>query len=296
MPKFVCFYRRFMKTHYWRISLFLVWGYIIAGCDIIDFPYKEATQNTNVFTCTDSSGFSTTRKVLIEDYTGFKCGNCPEAADVAKTILHEYPNKVVVIGVHAGAFAKPDNNHTTDFRTPVGTEWDNFFGVGAAGNPNGMVNRIKWNNEMIVPYTLWRAATEQYLANLPYIAGIQLCKQYNETENKLKVKVDVKYTIKRDTADFLGVYLIEDSVVAYQKDYRLINADVPDYVHEHVLRAALNSTWGRPVTNDASAEIGKIYTNTFEIAIDPAWRRNHLKVVAFLRNNSTQEIIQVERY
>ena len=284
-----------INHHIWRFWL-CVLGITIVGCDIVEAPYKEATQNSESFVCIDSTGFSTIRKVLIEDYTGFKCGNCPVASDEAKSVLQAYPGKVVVVGVHAGYFAKPDASHTTDFRTPPGTDWDNFFGISAAGNPNGMINRMKWGGQMIVPYTSWHTATEQYLQNLPFIAGMQICKQYEEAENKLKVRVDVRYASNRDTIDYLGVYLIEDSVVAYQKDYRLTPSDIPDYVHEHVLRAALNGTWGGVLTNTTTIVANKIYTNTFEIPINPIWRKNHLKVVALLRNNITQEIIQTEQY
>lgn len=279
----------------WKYWL-LILGIAATGCDLIEAPYKEVSQNTTSFTCTDSTGFSTIRKIFIEDYTGFKCGNCPAASDEAKTILQAYPGKVVVMGIHAGYFAKPDAAHTTDLRTTPGTEWDNFFGISAAGNPNGMVNRIKWGSQMIVPYTSWHTAAEQYLQNLPFIAGMQLCKYYDAPENKLKVKVDVRYTSNRDTVDYLGVYLVEDSLVAYQKDYRLNPSDIPGYVHEHVLRAALNGTWGGLLTNATSIVANKVYTNLFEIPIDPIWRKDHLKVVALLRNNTTQEIIQVEQY
>ena len=33
-------------------------------------------------------------------------------------------------------------NFTTDFTSITGNEWDAFFGNSAAGNPNGMVNRV----------------------------------------------------------------------------------------------------------------------------------------------------------
>ena len=62
------------------------------------------------------------RKVLLEDYTGFKCVNCPAAAHEAHLLQEFYGDQMVVMGVHAGYYAEPDGsgNYTTDLTTTTG--------------------------------------------------------------------------------------------------------------------------------------------------------------------------------
>ena len=64
------------------------------------------------------------KKVLIEDFTGHTCQNCPQAADEIHTLqqISAYQGKIVAIGIHAGFFAETNTNFPTDFRTPEGTE------------------------------------------------------------------------------------------------------------------------------------------------------------------------------
>src|SRR5204862_7030097 len=95
-----------------------------------------------------------TRKILIEDYTGFKCGNCPAGASILYNQLKPiYGNDLITIAVHASpsnTFTEPSppaslppnapaGSYSTDFRTPAGEAWLAFFNVSA--NRNGMVSR-----------------------------------------------------------------------------------------------------------------------------------------------------------
>ena len=61
------------------------------------------------------------RKILIEDFTGHKCQNCPDAAAEIHNIQNTFPNQVVAIAIHAGYFSEPNPPQapylTTDFRT-----------------------------------------------------------------------------------------------------------------------------------------------------------------------------------
>ena len=60
------------------------------GCDKIDAPYLEKpvindTTDTNTYV----------QKVLIEDFTGHRCGNCPRAHEALKALEDLYGSKIV---------------------------------------------------------------------------------------------------------------------------------------------------------------------------------------------------------
>src|SRR5688572_17264194 len=74
---------------------------LFSSCDDVDPPYTQTVSGPT------SSG--TTRKILIEDYTGFKCGNCPAAATtIYNTLLPVFGQDLITIGVHAS----PSNTFT----------------------------------------------------------------------------------------------------------------------------------------------------------------------------------------
>jgi len=108
-----------------------------------------------------------TKKVLVEDYTGHLCGNCPDAGVyLNETLKPLYNHSLVVISVHAGFFAgfnpgcaacgigEPGGSFRTDFNTTAGTAWNTFFGI--TGNPKGMIDRIDYPTAThSKAYTAW---------------------------------------------------------------------------------------------------------------------------------------------
>ncbi len=64
------------------------------------------------------------KKVLVEDYTGHKCGNCPAAAEVLTALESQYPGKIVPLAIHAGFFAAVSAAYPTDFRNAAGNAYD----------------------------------------------------------------------------------------------------------------------------------------------------------------------------
>ena len=82
------------------------------------------------------------RVVLLEEFTGVQCTNCPAAAKVAQSLLSEYPDNLVVVGLHGrntGDFGKPFENEQ-DFRISDVEAYYDEFGP-TDGYPCGMVNR-----------------------------------------------------------------------------------------------------------------------------------------------------------
>lgn len=249
------------------------------------------------------------RKVLVEDYTGHTCGNCPRAAENATTIASMYGDSAIIIAIHAGTQFSPPAppKFPEDFRTPVGTDWDNFFGMSAAGLPKGCVNRSQ------IPYpqprTTW-SVTAGNILNNPQDAKMLVTTTLDTS--KMLVNIDVKTTFLKafpGTTMNICVVVTEDSIVARQKDYAppagvtVENGDErPDYEFEHMLRGSVNGSWGNllmadPLINDT---ISKSYTchqlNPWPvIPAKPKYNLKHTTIVVFIYNTATKEIIQVEK-
>jgi len=278
-----------------------LFAFVIVGCDKVDAPYKE-TQNatppdtTKPTTNSDTDYvFDATRKILVEDYTGHQCGNCPKAAEKLEELIGIYGNKVVPLAVHAGFFADiAAAPFTKDFKTSVGNELDTYFGNSVAGNPNGMVNRKGFPNSHIQNLNSWNGLLSPITTTNPDIV-LAIKNKYDAATNVVETKIYTKFKSSLTGNYKLCVYLTEDSIIDAQTDYRLTPDDVnPNYLFEHVLRASFNSTWGETIATDPFASEINVLRNKYSMSLSgKLFNLSHpCNVVAFIYNDITKEVIQ----
>src|SRR3989339_1616165 len=78
--------------------------FLFSSCDEVSQPYLQTKKSFP-----SDTGFI--KKILLEDYTGFKCGNCPpshvEAERLTKAWPDGYGKRIIVLTVHAGYYADP---------------------------------------------------------------------------------------------------------------------------------------------------------------------------------------------
>ncbi len=242
--------------------------------------------------------YDSVRTVLLEDYTGFRCSNCPQAAEELKRIQCLYGARVVPLAVHVSqTFAEPQNNpdgsFSTDFRTPIGNIYESEFGTGLF-LPNGMVNRRQFQGAFSQLYNSWEGHVAGILAQPPE-ALIDLSVNYNEGTRLATAELKVSALEDMNAAPYrLVVLLSEDSIVDWQSDNRFNPPKISDYVHMHTLRAGFNGAWGDPVNGGAPMAAGFTETTTKSLVIDPNFVDHHCNVVAFIFRDDTKQVIQAE--
>jgi hypothetical protein len=257
---------------------------IFNSCEKVDAPYEK-----------DPQACRGTRKVLVEDFTGHKCGNCPRATkniyNIKKTLCDE---RIIVMSIHAGFFASTNlPPYTYDFKCDVGDTIDQDFGVSAVGNPNGMVNRKKVNGSYIISSTQWGSEVAKIIADTStYPISFDILTILNGASGELATDVRINLDTNLVEPHRLCVYLVEDSIINYQKDYDTTPEDVPDYVHRDVLRGSMNGADGTRISNSA---VGGTVFYGFEKTLDPSWNFSEMSVIVFLFNETTKEILQVEQ-
>jgi len=276
-----------MKTRAVFLGLFFLG--VLQSCDIVDGPYS-----TNAGGTPDTTE-QVVRKILIEDFTGHQCGNCPRAAEALKAIEELYPGQIIPLGIHVGFFAEPTSsgNYTADYRSETGNELDQFYGNSIAGLPNGLINRISFDSNPIVQYTDWSSKAAQ-LVSLPPDATIDLNPQYNEALRSLQISADVAILTTLSDSLHIAFYLSEDNIVSPQKDYSLTPSTIVDYTHRHVLRGSMNGTWGLPLSTGTSFAAGSTLSSNATFTIPANWNDSNLHVVAILFRAISKEVIQAE--
>jgi thiol-disulfide isomerase/thioredoxin len=253
---------------------------------------------------------SNTRKVLLEDFTGHTCGNCPPAAVKAEQLYKSYNGNLIVIANHVSkTFAAPKTlAYFEDFRDPASTDWDVFFSMSASGLPKGTVNRMLIGDKYPQNFSSWEGNVLTEI-NKPQTVKLDITTKYDPTQKLLNVKVFTRFLNSFSNDVNLIMVLTQDSIVSDQTDYTppsgsaVVDGDRrPDYRFDHIMVKSLNGSWGQllksaPIAaNDTITKIKdcNIASKCFykdQICSDD----NHLYLVVFACNNVTKEVLQVEK-
>lgn len=223
------------------------------------------------------------RNVCIEEFTTEKCGNCPRVAGFLHTYLEEAdPTRVFAVCHHAGYY--------TDWLTKA---CDNkllylFNDNGGSFAPAMMFNRepafdsqyaAGQKDNVTIPSSAAeiKTITNYYLDETMADAKLDMTLTYDEGESKVIIVVTGESNKGYDTENaLLTVYLTEDNVKAKNQ------SGASKFYHQHVIRD-YNSNWGDALTwNDNK------FSATYEFDVDEAWKKDDLKVVAFLNKHNTK--------
>ncbi len=267
--------------------------FLLGACDEVNGPYRDPDSYGN------SGGpvGDRVQKILLEEFTGFRCRTCPAATEIAADIKARNEDQVILISVHSGFFAETGSGSspfTYDFRTPVGDQLDDKFDVNAPGTPNALINRSDFNNSKVVGPGDWRSSVNSLLEQEAPMT-IEVSSDYNDATNTVSVDATVTYFENGGANDYIAVYLIENNFVQVQVDERKTPNIVENYVHQHVLRASFNGTWGEPVAA-AAASAGDEIEKSWTLTINPdEWNPDELEVVVMVHDfQGTDRILQVE--
>ena len=255
------------------------------ACNKIENPLKDKQSGT----CGDENSPVPIRKILVEDYTGHRCPNCPEAARILDGIHDDYCDHIIPMAVHVSFFADPhEPDFPEDFRTETGSTLDEFYGVSNQGLPGGLVNRKKFDGNTVLGRDTWRSAVDA-IYNINPEVNIMIESEYNATDNTIDADITVEFLKDISEAVNLGLYVTEDSIIAPQQDG---SEYVENYLHKHILRKGVNGAFGEKILN--SAKKGDTFEKSFTVPVDTSWNIHHIELIAFISKNSDNEILQAE--
>ncbi len=292
---------------------------LLVSCDKIDSPVLESpgdaepgsieSLNWDLFPELDPETYEfsefpamtgTEKDVLLEDYTGHKCNNCPTAAITAENIEDENPGRVHVVSIHAsadGGFQQVDAEHPIDFTTEAGNIYATFPDPAIFGNPAGTVNRVdgsSFEGGIWHFFANWSGLTDTELAD-PTKANVAMDYYYSEVGNALLINAAIEREASFDPADYrFIIYLLRQEVIAPQT---LPNGDLDEeYEHHNVLSDNINGTWGTPIALDELEEgAQRLLYYSFQLpdtALDATYALENLAIVGFVMDRTSQRVFQ----
>lgn len=215
--------------------------------------------------------------ILIEDYTGQKCVNCPLIASKLAEYTRGYGDRAVIVSLHASRSGQT----LPELESADADAYAEHYNHPLAA-PLVMMNRRPVGHGGAYfsrEWALWTSIIRDQMAQAPEYAL--------ELEASLSVsQVEVRTRAIRRSAALnarpisLQLWLVED-VVSEQTTPTGLNTQ---YQHHNVLRAALNGRWGQPYAPET--ELRERYPLPTGVA-DPS----KTKVVAFVYDSETRQVL-----
>ena len=263
---------------------------LFTSCDKIDGPYYNITDGfipDVKFPDLDIS--KVYRKMLIEEYTGHRCSNCPDGHVRLAELLSLYGDTLVGVCIHAGVLARTNDDYPYNFTTEAGTQLFQDFGLDPI--PRAVVNRTKYQNKWDINIGAWHNALLDIDRSKIY-AAIQMINEYKSSENTLLINTKTTMLAEYDNPLLLSIFLIEDDIISPQLNG---STRIPDYKHEHALRLGVNGTYGTPLVSGGILEKDSAYLAGFKVNFSGTdWKVENTSIIAILHAPETREVLQVE--
>jgi hypothetical protein len=257
--------------------------FLTPQCDVVDQPFKGGT--------IDTTSSEQRRNVLIEDFTGHRCKNCPKASKEIANLVDAFgDDRIIGLAIHAGPgnFTGTNTDYPTDFTTQEGKAVQNFFGTNFL--PVGMVNRENWTasgNGHWSNYANWPTLSAEAMDSTLRIA---LEASASLTSGQLNVSAQ----------GFPQTSLLHDlKIVVMVKESNIVSPQLmpddtrdPDYVHMNVLRDYVTDTWGNSFGTSPIVP-GDTLSGTYTLAWNTDWVQSNAAVVVYVFNPDNYRILQV---
>lgn len=280
------------------LFIFAALPFLFLGCDKIEIPKQIGGSNpvpTN----------DTIRKVMIEDFTGHICPNCPKAARMIDSLKRAFPGQVIGVAIHFDFWGDPctsqtlpqgapPGSFTEDFRVgPELVDYNGTFGINNFNPPTGFVNRSEYPNSSSV--TSWPSTVSTLLAK-PMTAYLKITPNYNTSSRVLNVNVSGEFLNDTMGTFKLALYLVEDSLTGYQEDNTLPGGLDPNFIFNDVFRGCINtpgSIGGEIIANGTVPNHTRItYNMPNAFTVNSTFNDRHCKIVAFLYKTTDYGILQ----
>jgi len=260
-------------------------GYSITGEQIGDLTIQAKYLGVESSPLTvrfhDGSEINFVKRVLIEDYTGTWCGNCPRV-NHAVELARAQTDKIVTIGIHRSSSNPADANYD-----PYNFDTSELEAViNMSGYPKALLNRM----------TRWQPLEQNNITQVINLTQgenpkLGLAMDVSIVGNTVNLETKVKFS--KDFSNLkLVVYVLENGLIYDQVNYTNFYTGpgtISNFQHDHVLKACLTPLMGEEIANSNTA-VGQTFTKSFSVPVPANISNvNNIEFVAFIvdENNKT---------
>ncbi|MDE6330543.1 MAG: Omp28 family outer membrane lipoprotein [Muribaculaceae bacterium] len=214
------------------------------------------------------------RKVLVQEFTGQGCINCPQGAALVHELQEQYPGSVIAVNLH------PKNTQYTrplggmNLTSDIATVYYQYY------KPSSLPSAVIDGAPAVSNVSLW---TDAILTALEVEAPAELTlhTDYDHATRELTVTYNALFSKLYESPLAINIWVMENGLVGPQYSGSNI---VMEYVHNHVARTSLTGDWGVTIADSFIPD--QEFTDSFSITLDSEWVAENCQVIAFLQNPS----------
>lgn len=218
------------------------------------------------------------RQVLVEEFTGVRCINCPNGSLIIEDLRAVYGPQLVVVSIHSGQFSDPYPESQYDFRTAVGDQLLNYLGQ-PFGYPSAVVNRKKFDGQFDLQLgsNEWAGYIAEELASPPRVL-IDIRPDFDPSTRKAQIETTLFIVETISEPDVrISVVFTENNITDHQLTPSSSPDTDPDYQHKHVLRDMATPFDGILIAEPLTA--GARITRSFDYTLPDEWVAENVSVV-----------------
>ncbi len=236
----------------------------------------------------NNQGGDQLQNVLIEEYTGVRCQNCPAGAQLLEDLKKVHKERLVILSIHGGFFAQPANaENKLILDNSFGRDLIRIFNQ-PQGYPSAIINRKTFDGSLFAGGNSWAGYVANELKNQPPIR-ISVKVNKNADTRILSIVADLTLLVQSSVEPlFISMAIAENNI----KDAQLTPTGVDiNYIHQHVMRKFLNPVQGNSIP---ALLLNQTKSLNFSTDIPSDWNMNELYVVGIVhKGGPNYEVIQV---
>lgn len=216
---------------------------------------KSGDQSTTFRASVKNLVFEPVKRVVLEEYTGSSCPNCPLGINAIENLLKLYPDNFIPVTLRT---------YGSDMYGMAAQEYTTFLGLANVGAPSAKINR----GEPLFPmlqngsagYTffgrgiiqsdgteayLWADAVQDEL-NVPTDADLSFAPSYDLDRGDLEIPVTMKFAINQTGKSYgLFAIVVEDQLPTYQDNnlHAIADPNLGEWGQGGIYSQARVTTW-----------------------------------------------------
>lgn len=223
------------------------------------------------------------RKVLIQEFSGIRCSNCPDGARLIESLQATYPGSFVAVSLQPEGLNLTSPIRGFSLATREARDYYDYYNVAAL--PTAIFDGG-------TPFPDSRTWTEPAIAALSVEseASLEIKSSFDESTRMMKAEYEVAFNKIYTGNVSILFWITESGIVGKQIDG---TTTLSDYVHNHVFRATANGLWGDNIGSSFLPD-DKV-SGEVEFAINSDWKAENCHVVAFIFDSNSKAVIQSEQ-
>lgn len=219
------------------------------------------------------------KNVVIEEFTGVRCPNCPQGHVAIAAIKTANPGRVVSVSLHPiNSLGRPYNGVSKeDFQNTKAQVLFDYLGqIGL--EPAAGLDRTKFSGQsaILLDRNTWASYASQQISQSTPV-NLSLQSSFDSTTSQVTVVAELHYTQTVTEKNKLTLLLTESNIITAQ-----LNGSIVDtfYNHKDVLRDFITDTQGDQLTQ--TTEAGRVIRKVYRKTLDSKWKPENMHVLGYV--------------